>query len=134
MAFSSFIQFGNNDIAKYSRQYQLKYVNCHFKRDTANGLRPTTDAVCESVNMGVIVPGKDDRFLFDWYISGEPQTGRIIMEVSDPLKDNEEVYKEILFEDGMCFSMGEEYELDNTRRTLKLGFMAAAITISDIKF
>lgn len=133
MSLTSYIQFGNNELKKYSRQYSLKYTRCHLSR-ADNNIRPTTDAVCESINIGVIVPEKDDRFVYEWYISGDMQSGRILIEISDPMKDNEPVWKEIFFEGATCFSMSEDFKLDTNRRSLDLGIVATHIVISDLKF
>ena len=133
MAISSTIQFGDNNIKKYSREYKLVNLKCHFKRND-DRFRPTSDVTLESVLIDVIVPASDDRFLFEWYISGQEQTGRILTEISDPAKDNEPVWKEILFDEAVCFSMGEHYVKESLRRTLRLGLVASRIIMSDIEF
>ncbi|MCH5223298.1 MAG: hypothetical protein J1E82_04590 [Muribaculaceae bacterium] len=133
MALSSVIQFGDNNITRYSREYPLLNVELHFKRED-DGFRPTTDAVCESVVLSLVAPPEKDRFFNKWFIDGEEQSGCILTEISDPTKDNEPVVKEIYFQDAMLFSFEENFELDIRRRSFKLGMTAATFKIQDISF
>ena len=133
MALSSVIQFGDNELKKYSREYLLADLSCHFSRKD-NMMRPTTDAICESLIINVIIPEKHDRFLYEWFINNVSNNGRILVEISDPLKDNEQVWKEILFEDAVCYSIKEYYNIDTTRRALQMGLVATKFIFSDVAF
>ena len=57
VSLSAYIQFGNNEIGKYSKEYMLKDVKCHFIREH-DAIRPVADAYCESIEISVFVPGK----------------------------------------------------------------------------
>ena len=133
MSLSAHLQFGDNQISRYSKQYQLKEVKCHFQKSHDN-VRPTSDAFCERIDVSVFIPGKEDLSLYEWFSSGSLQTGRILVEQTNPIHDNETQWHEILFEDAVCFSMKEEYKLDERRRILHLSFMAAHIEADGVVF
>ena len=133
MSLTAYIQFGNNDIAKYSREYMLKDIRCHFKRNH-DAVRPTEDAYCESIEISVFVPGKDDLMLIEWFANAEMQSGRILVEESDPLKEEEQKWHQIIFDDALCFSLREDFKQDEKRRVLYLGIMAQSLKADGVSF
>lgn len=133
MSLSAYIQFGNNEIGKYSKEYMLKDVKCHFIREH-DAIRPVADAYCESIEISVFVPGKDDLMLIEWFANAEMQSGRILVEESDPLKEEEQKWHQIIFDDALCFSLREDFRQDEKRRVLYLGIMAQSLKADGVSF
>ena len=77
MALIARLQFGNNDSKVYSSEYLVADCHCHFSRHH-NQFRPDADARCERVEIVVVAPGKENLNLYDWYISGDPISGRVL--------------------------------------------------------
>ena len=136
MALTARLQFGDNESRMYpeSSEYLVADCHCHFVRHH-NQFHPDTDARCERVEMIVVAPGKENLNLHDWYISGNPLSGRLLFDLSD-LRGSEHITsKELLFEDAYCFSLAEEYHIDTTnRRYLKLSFVAEKIIVNDVEY
>lgn len=133
MSLIAYLQIGNNDIGKYSNQYLVKDVNCKFMRNH-NAYRPTEDAFCRRITVSVFITDNTDLSLYNWYISGESQDGRIIIEMTDPRNDNDPDITKILFSNTFCFELKESYEIDTKRRLLSLGLMAEVTTLDDVEF
>lgn len=129
----AYLQFGNNEIGKYSRQYLVKEVKCHYFREY-NEYRPVADAFCESIEIDVFIPGKQDVSLYDWFIDDNSLSGRILIEQNDPLTEENKNFTEIKFENGVCFEMAEKYEIDSTRRLLNIKFISTSVSVDGIDF
>lgn len=133
MSLTAYLQFGNNEIGKYSKEYMLKDVKCHFIRNH-DAVRPTEDAFCESIELSIFVPGKEDLMLIEWFANAELQSGRILVEESDPRREEEHKWHQILFEDALCFSLREDFRQDDKRRVLYLSIMAHRIQADGVNF
>lgn len=133
MAFTARLQFGDNNGRKYGgAEYMVSDYKCHTMRGH-NGLRPDADATCESIELTVIAPERGDMILYEWYKSGEMRNGRILIELSSEIVSEDNICKEVLFNDGVCFSIMEDYSIDaNQPRLLKLGIKCAMVLSSDI--
>ena len=85
------------------------------------------------MELTVVAPGMMDLNLYEWYVDQSVLSGRIL--VALPLPQQEEEWKEILFEDGVCFSISEEYHIDvRLRRMLTLGIAAENVVVDEIIF
>lgn len=133
MPLKAYLQFGNNEIGKYSKEYLLKEVKFRFIRNHTN-YRPSDDGYCESIWIALYPPEKEDPTVFKWFISGESLDGRIIIELTDPLLENEERFTEIQFENAVCFDLQEDYEIENKLRVINIGLIAEETKVEDIKF
>ena len=61
-------------------------------------------------------PGKQDTTLYEWFNSRGVQSGRIVLELTGDAKNNAEEKQVLFFEDAICFSLSEEYDLNTSRR------------------
>lgn len=105
-------------------------VRCHLKREY-DFFHPTSKTVCESISLSIESPDRDDRFLQEWYITGDSHSGRILIDISDPAKENQERIKQIFFEDAVCFSIGESFASDSVRRIINLNINCEKVRTSD---
>ena len=114
MALIAALEFGDNNIGRYSKSYLVS--DCRFVFDRPyNSYRPEGMARCERLELEVIAPGKNDLNLFDWYDKQGVQSGRIVI--------------------SKCFSLSENYDINTSRRrTLKLAIEAETITVDDVLF
>lgn len=134
MPLSASLQFGNNATGRYTREYLVVKCRCRFSRHH-NAYHPDTDALCDSVELTVVAPGKEDLNLYEWYIDQTALSGRILFDLSSQSTDGSISGRELHFEDAQCFSLSEDYHIDNTsRRLLKLEFMADRIVINKVLF
>lgn len=128
------LQFGDNTIGRYSKEYLV--VKCHsvFSR-SYNSQRPEGKARCEHIKLTIVAPGKEDLSIYDWYIGQEVQDGRIVFELSPTTAQDVEQQRVLLFENAQCISLKENYAIDSQyRRMLTLSFEAKMITVDDIEF
>ncbi len=133
MALTARLQFGDNTVGLYSKEYLVADCHLHFKRHH-NHFKPNTDARCETMELVVVAPGREDLNLYEWYIQNSTLSGRIVFDILSLAGDNS-VEKEILFEDAYCYSLEEEYHIDaRKRRCLKLSLFAEELTINDTTF
>lgn len=133
MALVAKIQFGNNDIGRYNKEYLVSDVRCHFTR-SHNNKQPDSSARCESISFTVVAPDKKDPLLYQWYINMSCMTGRILFINPEASNDNE-YYKSIYFEEARCLSFREQYDIHkNQRRRLTVSFEAESIEVNDIEF
>ena len=127
------LQFGDNESRRYSREYLMADFKCQITR-SHNGARPDGPARCQRMELTVVTPGRDDLNLIEWYVGGSSMSGRIQVGLSSP-EQSQETWKEVLFENAVCYSLAEEYHIDRrARRTLKMGVMAEEIKVDDIAF
>ena len=121
-------------VRRYSREYQLADFKCHVTR-SHNEARPDGSARCERMELTVVVPGREDLNLYEWYVDQSVLSGRILVALPAPAPNQEAEWKEILFEDGVCFSFSEEYHIDvRLRRMLTLSIVAEDVIVDEITF
>lgn len=133
MALMARLQFGDNSVGLYSKEYLVMDCHMHFTRHY-NHFRPDTDARCETVEVVVVAPGKEDLTLYEWYIENGTMSGRIVFDLQSITGGDTET-KFLEFEDAYCYSMAEEYRIDaQKRRCIKLSIMAETLTINDTEF
>ena len=128
------LQIGNNQIGKYTKEYLLTDFKCHTHR-LHNEYRPSADKYCDSIELVVIAPGREDMQLYEWFIHQSTLTGRLLIQLPPKPNQSEPDTQEILFEEARCFSFEEEYHINrNQRRMLRLQFVAEEVTINGITF
>ena len=87
------------------------------------------------MELTVVVPGREDLNLYEWYVDQSVLSGRILVALPAPAPNQEAEWKEILFEDGVCFSFSEEYHIDvRHRRMLTLSIVAEDVIVDEINF
>lgn len=134
MALQATLQFGDNGFRRYARAYNLMDFKCHVLR-RHNEARPDGGAHCERMELTVVVPGREDLSLYEWYIEHSTMSGRILIELPVTTHEQNSALKEVLFEDAHCYSISEEYHIDRRiRRSLTLKIVATEITVDDIVF
>ena len=134
MALLAKLQFGNNSIKRYSREYLLVDFKCHVFRHH-NEARPDGNPQCDSMELNVVIPGKEDLNLYEWYVGASCMSGRVLVELPAPASNQQSLWKEVLFEDARCYAMAEEFNIDRQiRRTLKLSMVADELTVDTVDF
>lgn len=133
MALTAVLEFGDNSIKRYSKQYLVADCQLVFNRPR-NAFSPGGAARCERVDLEVIAPGKDDLGLFEWYSTQSVQNGRLVISfIGNGLNDADSQI--LYFEEAKCFSLSEDYDINSSRRrTLKLSICAEEINIEDVRF
>lgn len=133
MALTARLQFGDNDSKTYPEEYFVADCHCHFIR-RHNQFHPDADALCERVEVVVVAPGKENLNLYDWYISGNPLSGRLVFDLNYQGSDSTSS-ADVLFEDAYCFSLAEDYHIDSSaRRCLKLSFVAEKMIVNSVVY
>ena len=134
MALTAVLEFGDNSIKRYSKQYMVSDCRFVFARPF-NDFRPEKMACCERVEVCVVAPGRDDLTFFEWYSSQETVNGRLLISLSSDGKIDDSDNQELVFENAHCFSLSEFYDINNSRRRLlKLGITAEEMKIDDTHF
>lgn len=131
MALTAVLEFGDNNIRRYSKQFMV--ADCRFVFDRSyNDFCPEGDTRCERMELFVVAPGKEDLTLFEWFADQSVLDGRITISLgatSDSSLDSQEIY----FEDAVCFALSEIYDIESSkRRLLKLSILARKICIDDV--
>ena len=129
MALTAVLEVGDNDIKRYSKRYLVSDCRFVFTLDY-NDFRPSSVPRCEKVEVAVVAPGKESPVLYEWHDSRGVYSGRIVLSRASNSRP-EEVDDHILyFENAQCFSLREDYDIDNNRRrTLVLGIDAESFNI-----
>ena len=117
MALTAVLEFGDNSIKRYSKQYLVSDCRLLFARPF-NGFSPEGAARCERVEVTVVAPGKDDLGLIEWFSTQGVQNGRLVISLTNDLKDNESDSQILYFEEAKCFSLSEYYDINVSRRRL----------------
>jgi hypothetical protein len=134
MALTTVLQFGDNSLGRYSKEYLVVSCRSTFSR-SYNHLRPEGKPRLERVELTVEVPGKEDLGLYDWYMSQDSQDGRIVFNLSPTTAQDVGQQKALMFENAQCLSLTENYEIGSQyRRQLTLAFEADTITVDDVEF
>ena len=132
MALSAVLEFGDNNIKRYSKHYLVSDCRFVFAR-SYNGFSPEGATRCERVEVTVVAPGKDDLGLIEWFSSQDVQNGRIVISLSNDLKDNDSDTQIFYFEEAKCFSLSEYYDINvSRRRILKLAISAETMEIDGV--
>ena len=127
-------QIGDNHSGRYTKEYLLSDFKCHTHR-LHNEYRPDSDKYCDSIDVTIIAPGRDDMQLYDWFIHQSTLSGRLLIQLPPKLNQSEPDIQEIFFEEANCFSFEEEYHNNrNRRRLLHLQFVAEQVNINDVIF
>ena len=134
MALIAVLEFGDNNIKRYSKQYLVS--DCRFVFDRPyNAFSPEGAARCERLEIVVVAPGKADLSLFEWFSSQGTQDGRIVISLTNENKLNDTDTQEVYFNEAKCFSLSECYDIDNQRRRLlRLGVIAEKMNVDNVSF
>ena len=76
------LQFGDNVTGIYNKEYLVVRYHTRIAR-SHNSYHPDSLPRCDSVEVTVIAPGKEDLELHEWYFSNEYRTGRIVFELME---------------------------------------------------
>ena len=133
MALTAVLEFGDNNIRRYSKKFMV--ADCRFVFDRSyNDFCPEGDTRCERMELFVVAPGKDDLTLFEWFADQSVLDGRVTISLG-ATSDNSLDSQEIVFEEAVCFALSEMYDIDSSmRRLLKLSILAKKICIDDVCF
>ena len=132
MAFTAVLEFGDNNIKRYSKQYLVSDCRFLFQRPN-NGYSPEGSVRCERIEVTVVAPGKEDLGLVEWFSTQDVQNGRIVISLSNDLKDNDSDTQILYFEEAKCFSLSEYYDINvSRRRILKLAISAETMEIDGV--
>ena len=133
MALTAVLEFGDNNIRRYSKQFMV--ADCRFVFDRSyNDFCPEGDTRCERMELFVVAPGKDDLTLFEWFADQSVLDGRVTISLG-ATSDNSLDSQEIVFEEAVCFALSEMYDINSSmRRLLKLSILANKICIDDVCF
>ena len=132
MALTAVLEFGDNSIKRYSKQYLVSDCRLLLARPF-NGFSPEGAARCERVEVTVVAPGKDDLGLIEWFSTQGVQNGRLVISLTNEIKDNESDSQILYFEEAKCFSLSEYYDINvSRRRLLKLAIGAETLEIDGV--
>jgi hypothetical protein len=128
------LQIGDNRSGRYTKEYLLTDFKCLTHR-LHNEYRPNFDKYCDSINVTVIAPGREDMLLYEWFIRQSTLSGRLLIQLPPKPNQSEPDTQEIFFEEAKCFSFEEEYHIGrNQRRMLRLQFVAEKVDINGVVF
>ena len=133
MALIAVLEFGNNSIGRYHKQYLVS--DCHFvHKRPYNRFCPEAPVRLEVLEVSVICPGRDDLTLYEWYDSMELQEGRVVIKTNTVSSSDCTSEHIVYFENARCFSLSETYDIDSSRRRiLTLGIEAETVKIDDVE-
>lgn len=133
MALTAVLEFGDNNIRRYSKQFMV--ADCRFVFDRSyNDFCPEGDTRCDRMELFVVAPGKEDLTLFEWFANQSVLDGRVVISLG-ATNDNSLDSQEIVFEEAVCFALSEMYDIESSmRRLLKLSILANKICIDDVCF
>ena len=133
MAFTAVLEFGDNNIRRYAKQFMV--ADCRFVFDRSyNDFCPEGDTRCERMELFVVAPGKEDLMLFEWFANQSVLDGRVVISLG-AANDSSLDSQEIVFEEAVCFALSEMYDIESSmRRLLKLSILANKICIDDVCF
>ena len=133
MALTAVLEFGDNNIRRYSKQFMV--ADCRFVFDRSyNDFCPEGDTRCDRMELFVVAPGKEDLTLFEWFANQSVLDGRVVISLG-AANDSSLDSQEIVFEEAVCFALSEMYDIESSkRRLLKLSILANKICIDDVCF
>ena len=132
MALVAKLFFGSNDDGQYGdSSYLLTDFNCHIYR-SHNDARPDGSPKCSSMTLTIVASEQGGLVFYDWYINGSSMSGKI--EISES-NDSGETSKSITFDSALCYSISEDYHIDEDKpRLLRLGIMAEKLSLNGVDF
>lgn len=90
------LQIGDNHAGRYTKEYLLSDFKCHTHR-LHNEYRPDSDKYCDSIDVTIIAPGRDDMQLYDWFIHQSTLSGRLLIQLPPKLNQSEpDIQEDIL--------------------------------------
>ena len=133
MALTAVLEFGDNSIKRYSKQYLV--ADCRFVIDRSyDSFSPNRNARFERIELNVVAPGKDDLYLVEWFISQSRYDGRIVIDLSTA-GDNNLDTQEVCFESAVCFEFSEFYDINSSKRRLyKMSLIAENVCIDGVEY
>lgn len=133
MAIRAVIQFGDNNIKRYSKEYLLVDFNLHLNRPY-NAFSPERPARIEQMELSLMPPGGEDLSFYEWFDNQGVMSGRIVLEVPSAAPTAQEAENQyIYFEEAKCLSLSEEYRIDrNVRRTMRLQIVSEETKIDGL--
>lgn len=133
MTLTAKLQFGNNDLQLYHSEYLLVTYRIHTAREH-NAFFPTESPHVDWIEVTIVADKTMNLKLQEWYITQNMETGRILFNMTD-VTNLSDVTRQVMFDDAVCYSMSEKYDInDNRRRLTTLRFVAHNITIDDVDF
>lgn len=134
MKFLASLQFGDNTVGYYAKQYGVVNFKSRFNREF-DGFQPATVAYCERITLTVIAPGKQDLTLYEWFTSGGVLNGSIVFDATFGANADQDETRVLTFEEAHCFSLSEHYDINlPERRLLVLEFDAEIINYNNQTF
>ena len=129
------LQFGDNVTGIYNKEYLVVRYHTRIAR-SHNSYHPDSLPRCDSVEVTVIAPGKEDLDLHEWYFSNEYRSGRIVFELMELNTSGDNVSEHVItFDDAQCFGIEENYDIGvNSLRTLTLKIGMANFAVNDTEF
>ena len=129
------LQFGDNVSALYHKDYLVVGGRTHLMRGH-NAYHPETTPTCESLEVTVVAPGKEDLELHEWFFTNSSRSGRIVVELMDVRADQEGVLKRAFyFDSAQCFSLQEHYDLkERSLRLLTLRLSVKTFRVDQVLF
>jgi hypothetical protein len=133
MAFTALLEFGDNNIKRYSKSYMVADCQFVFERP-CNQYAPDGAAKCERIELEVIAPGREDLGLYEWYSAQSVQNGRLTIDINNGGASDTDV-QTLYFEEARCFRLSEYYDISTSRRRMiKLSICADVINVEDVEF
>ena len=129
------LQFGDNVSALYHKDYLVVGCRTHLMRGH-NAYHPDTTPTCESLEVTVVAPGKEDLELHEWFFTNSSRRGRILFELMAVRADQEGVLKRsFYFDSAPCFSLQEHYDLkERSLRLLTLRLSVKTFRVDQVLF
>ena len=118
MALIAVLEFGNNNIGRYHKQYLVS--DCHFvHKRPYNRFCPEAPVRSELLEVSVICPGRE---------------GRVVIKTNTVSTSDYTSEHIVYFENARCFSLSETYDIETSRRRiLTLGIEAETVKIDDVE-
>ncbi len=133
MALAAVLEFGDNQLQRYSKQYLVTNCRLLFERPY-NNFRTEGAARCERMELELVAPGKTDLLFFEWYISQGIYNGRLVINFAGA-DATEESVQVITFEDAICYALSENYDIGTSRRRMiKLGISAERVSVDGMDY
>ncbi len=134
MALLATLQFGDNNVGRYTREYLVTACKTSYAT-SHNHFRPDGIARCTRIEVAVIAPGRDDLNLYDWFVEQGAFSGRVVFDLSEITSAQQGSQRILKFENAQCFSISESYDIaTHYRRQIILAFEAEIVTIDDVEF
>ena len=135
MTIIAHLQFGDNVTGIYNKEYLVLRYHTRIAR-SHNSYHPDSLPRCDSVEVTVIAPGKEDLDLHEWYFSNEYRSGRIVFELMELNTSGDNLSEHVItFDDAQCFGIEENYNISvDSLRTLTLKIGMANFSVNDTEF